>query len=114
MKLLVRFSALLLAPALFAQDAPPAPAKKKFPSQPAAWVDPIKSEPAGTRYQTFTSKLAASSALPNSEVSYLPPAQLPGRSNQAVSSGLLAAWFGRQSTGWLDFPAADAARRRSR
>jgi S-formylglutathione hydrolase FrmB len=60
-------SLLLIAPMLFAQP----PAQKKWPSQPAAWVDPDKGEPAGTHYKTFPSKLAAASALPSGEVSYL-------------------------------------------
>ena len=47
------------------------PAQKKYPSTPAAWVDPDKTEPAGTHYKTFPSKLAAASALPSNEVSYL-------------------------------------------
>ncbi len=58
---------LSLTPALLAQP----PAQKKWPGQPAAWVDPVKNEPAGTHYQTFPSKFAAASALPSNEVSYL-------------------------------------------
>src|SRR5580704_7818054 len=60
-------SVLLLAPALLAQP----PAQKKFPPQPASWIDPDKTEPDGTHYKTFPSKFAAASALPSKEVSYL-------------------------------------------
>ena len=66
-----RFPFLLIASALVAPLVGQPPAQKKWPSQPAAWVDPDKNEPAGTHYQTFPSKLAASSALASDEVSYL-------------------------------------------
>jgi enterochelin esterase-like enzyme len=58
------FSALLITPLLLAQ-VPQGAAKKKWPSTPAAWLDPDKNEPAGTHYKTFNSKLAGG------EVSYL-------------------------------------------
>jgi endo-1,4-beta-xylanase len=58
---------LLIGPVLLAQP----PAQKKWPSQPAAWVDPDKNEPAGAHYKTFPSKLAAASALASDDVSYL-------------------------------------------
>jgi endo-1,4-beta-xylanase len=60
--------AAMVATVLPAQ--PPAQ-QKRFPSQPANWVDPIKTEPPGTHYKTLPSKLAASSALASAEVSYL-------------------------------------------
>lgn len=63
----LRVSAFLLVATLLAQP----PAQKKWPSQPAAWVDPNKAEPAGTHYKTFPSKFAAASALPSDDVSYL-------------------------------------------
>src|SRR3954469_23520028 len=53
--------AMLFASWLPAQDAAP----RKYPSQPASWVDPMRAEPMGTHYRTFPSKLA------NSEISYL-------------------------------------------
>ena len=40
------------------------------PSQPAAWLDPDKSEPMGTHYRTFTSKLVGGEV---SYLIYLPP-----------------------------------------
>ena len=62
--------ALILTGLLPAQP-PVQNAQRKFPSQPAAWVDPIKAEPPGTHYKTFPSKLAAASQLASPEVSYL-------------------------------------------
>jgi endo-1,4-beta-xylanase len=52
--------AALLAAAVFGQAAAPDP----------AWVDPDKTEPAGTHYRTFTSKLAGGEV---SYLIYLPP-----------------------------------------
>ena len=52
-------AALLLAAHCYAQPA------AKAPRPPAAWLDPDKTEPEGTHYATFTSRLASS------EVSYL-------------------------------------------
>ncbi|MBI3208055.1 MAG: esterase family protein [Candidatus Solibacter usitatus] len=62
-KRVVRNCALALAAVgLLAQQRPAGP--------PAAWLDPDKTEPAGTRYHTFTSKLAAGEV---SYLIYLPP-----------------------------------------
>lgn len=72
MKRLIRHSALLVGIALMAQAPDPArpPAPAKGPSQPAAWLDPDQSEPLGTHYRTFTSKLAGGEV---SYLIYLPP-----------------------------------------
>ena len=68
MNRLLSFFALLIAPLLLAQ--PPQGAPKKWPSTPAAWLDPDKNEPAGTHYKTFNSKLAGGEV---SYLIYLPP-----------------------------------------
>jgi len=62
------FSALLFTPLLIAQA--PQGAARKWPSTPAAWLDPDKHEPAGTHYKTFNSKLAGGEV---SYLIYLPP-----------------------------------------
>jgi enterochelin esterase-like enzyme len=68
MNRLFPLSALLMAPLLLAQA--PQGAAKKWPSTPAAWLDPDKSEPAGTHYKTFNSKFAGGEV---SYLIYLPP-----------------------------------------
>ena len=71
MKKLLPYTALLIAPVLLAQaPGPQGAAKKKWPSTPAAWLDPDKSEPGGTHYKTFNSKLAGGEV---SYLIYLPP-----------------------------------------
>jgi len=45
-------------------------AQPRAPSQPASWLDPDKSEPAGTHYRTFNSRLAGGEV---SYLVYLPP-----------------------------------------
>jgi hypothetical protein len=59
----LRLAALTCILAIFATAQPP--------QRPAAWLDPVKDEPAGTHYKTFTSRLAGG------EVSYL--ISLPAR-----------------------------------
>jgi endo-1,4-beta-xylanase len=62
MKQLLPIVALVLAPAVLALG--------QAPMRPASWLDPDKSEPAGTHYRTFTSPLAGGEV---SYLVYLPP-----------------------------------------
>src|SRR5689334_15620965 len=66
-----RLALLAFLPAMMLAQAPNQPKRKKMPRPPAAWLDPVKMEPAGTHYQTFSSKLAGGEV---SYLVYLPPA----------------------------------------
>jgi endo-1,4-beta-xylanase len=59
----LRITALAFVPALFALAQAPSP-------RTANWLDPDKTEPAGTHYRTFTSRLAGGEV---SYLVYLPP-----------------------------------------
>ena len=90
----VRIAAILCIPAMAALAQPSQGAAHKMPSHPAAWLDPDKTEPAGTHYHTFPSKLVGGEV---SYLIYLPPtyqtepvARFPG--------GLLAPWYERKPT----------------
>ncbi len=65
MKQSIRMTALPLTAALLAIAQTPRPRR------PAVWLDPDKSEPAGTHYRTFSSRLAGGEV---SYLVYLPPA----------------------------------------
>lgn len=61
---------ILFIPAVLALAQPPGQAPRKMPSQPASWLDPDKTEPPGTHYRTFASRLAGGDV---SYLVYLPP-----------------------------------------
>ena len=65
-KQFLRIAALVLVPALVALG--------QMPMRPANWLDPDKTEPAGTHYRTFSSKLAGGEV---SYLVYLPPSYEP-------------------------------------
>ena len=62
-----RLPTALFAACAIAVCAQPQPQR---PSQPAVWLDPDKTEPPGTHYRTFTSRLAGGEV---SYLVYLPP-----------------------------------------
>ena len=82
-------SALLVAPLLLGQaPGPQGAARKKWPSTPAAWLDPDKGEPGGTHYKTFHSKLVGGEV---SYLIYLPPSyETNSRSDTRWSTGCTA------------------------
>ena len=69
MKQSLRIAALVLVPALVALGQ-----TQKREMRPAFWLDPDKSEPAGTHYRTFSSQLAGGEV---SYLVYLPPSYEP-------------------------------------
>lgn len=66
----IRIAAILCMTSVVAPGQDSGHAPHKMPSQPAAWLDPDKTEPPGTHYHTFTSKLAGGEV---SYLVYLPP-----------------------------------------
>src|SRR5437899_307722 len=67
----VRIAALALSLAILAQAQAPGNPPNRPPIRPAVWLDPDKTEPAGTHYGTFSSRLAGGEV---SYLIYLPPA----------------------------------------
>ena len=76
------------------------------PSQPASWLDPDKTEPTGTHYRTFTSRLAGGEV---SYLVYLPPTYEKERAQRYPSVYWLHGLNGSQRAGAVFVEQLDAA-----